>query len=196
MQISSVRIACILCTTVLLFALYYYELIEIDSLTSAWRSASYSDHSHTNNEEWDSKMQEPGFYRAYYEDIWQRAKSLDIDVHDIEDDHLDAEFNRLINKSSSGQVMKRLRAVYKELFYKEPPSRYDKWLDFAIRKKCPLHPIYYAQVHKDLAPFNGSITRALVNESWHTLRLLKEAAFFKLTIRRSGFYMENEKNEH
>ena len=34
-----------------------------------------------------------------------------------------------------------------------PPLNFEKWIEFAKRKSCPIHPHYYYQIEKDLAPF-------------------------------------------
>ncbi len=113
---------------------------------------------------WQSNRRKPpDFYRHYYADVWQRASArLNISADDIDDTDLDAPFTGLINASDDlSRMVQQLRTVYTQLLDKEPPDRYNKWAEYAYANKCPLHPVYYSQVHKDLAPFGRLAPLAL-----------------------------------
>ena len=89
------------------------------------------------------------YYERYYHDIPSERQNLD-DV-----DH-DAMFAASLGAADRQSLYKLWSDEYKRTFAERnglPPLNAEKWLDFAVRHDCRLHPNYYLQIDKDLAPF-------------------------------------------
>ena len=80
------------------------------------------------------------------------------------DEDLDEQFKEYLNNDN--KLNEILSKEYLRAYNKSPPNNYNKWLNFAKKYKCPLHPNYYLQIHKDLKPFRSiKITKELIEES-------------------------------
>jgi hypothetical protein len=86
----------------------------------------------------------PEYYSYYFFGSDQNVKQ------DNED--YDLKFTDLLIRDLS-LLKERWTQEYVTNYKRYPPTGYDKWLEFAVSKSCPLHPLYYMQIDKDLMAF-------------------------------------------
>jgi hypothetical protein len=86
--------------------------------------------------------------QIYYEDYFREARRM----IDLEID-LDKMFSQYLDNFDL--ILRKWNNEYQISYKRRPPINFEKWLTFAIEKKCPLHPNYYYQINKDLLPFRN-----------------------------------------
>ena len=138
------------------------------------------------------------FYDRYFADVHERIGDVDLD--------LDRMFAEHTNDSSSSSSS--LNRLWFDEYLKAhpnrsaPPVNYDKWLAFAVLNRCPLHPNYYLQIGKDLAPFRRLVTpqnpTPISPQMIHKARNLQKKRFRTLIkFHRGRLFVNNRlKNTH